>query len=797
MVNFFQKKLLNISESIKFIIFVFLSLMLFGCSGGGGSSGINSGSAACSYNGSTYSGCYPARQSSSIYETSEYQYNYGVGDSNSSDAYSRELSGEGTVVGVFDTGINTSHTEFSGKNISGYNYQDSNSTIQDQDGHGTHVAGIISANKNDTGMHGIAYGVTSIQSYQILKDDGFFVDAGTNTVIQDASNRAISANVKVANHSWGGSIAVTSVNKSTIEASISTEVDGYESMVSNNIIQVWATGNDYATQPSVRSGLPYHYSNIKELWIAVMAIDTNGNEANFSNRCGVAADWCIAAPGVSILSADEDDNSGYTSLSGTSMAAPHVTGAIAVLIETFPTLSAEQIVDRLLTTASTDGLTDTDGNSYSSAVFGHGKLDLDSATKPIEVLSLSTAGNNFNNTQFHNVNNSKIKFSNVFGTRVIKNNKVKKQSNLFDSLSSMVAVFDSYDNATFYLSLSNFIEGDKYQDSNLEKLIFIDNSFQNRVFLTKNIYIDFVEDYNFKDIDLFDNYNNNYFNNFSINYIDSTFNFSYNYSYSNTFFNLTSEREFDYFYTNQSFQNPLIALNGISQSFNFSKEFSDIFSYNLFFETQIPYDYNKKNFKQNNSYLGLSKIEFKSHNSTFGIEYGLFYEPTSFLGSMSSGAFAIKDSKTNFLSVSYSNSINTYKFSANFFFANTNIDTDNGSMYSNFDNIRTSSWFLVIEKLINHHSDNFISLLIHQPLRANSGSFSLDIPKFADSSGNIYGEKIKYDLEPDSREINYEVSYNLVNGTLEYKLGGLLIKNGGHISKNSHKILLVEVKNNF
>ena len=331
--------MINFTNFFSLLLFIFF---IVSCSGGGGSSGISSNTGTCSYSGSTYSGCYPARQQPSSYETSEYQYNYGVGDSNSSDAYSRELTGEGTVVAIFDSGINTSHSEFSGKNISGYKYQDSNTTIQDQLGHGTHVAGIIFANKNDAGMHGIAYGVTSIKSYQILKDVDGFVNTGSNTVIPDAATRAINANVKVANHSWGSSTAVTSISKSTIEAAIGSEVDGYESMVSNNIIQVWATGNDSYTQPSARSGLPYHYANLKELWIAVMAIDTNGNEASFANRCGVAADWCIAAPGVSILSADEDNNSAYTSLSGTSMAAPHVTGAIAILIETFPTLSAEQ-----------------------------------------------------------------------------------------------------------------------------------------------------------------------------------------------------------------------------------------------------------------------------------------------------------------------------------------------------------------------------------------------------------------------------------------------------------------------
>ena len=374
---------------------MYIISVLTGCSGGSGSSTINNNSNTCSYQGNTYSGCYPARQTSSSYETDEYQYSYGVGSLSSSIAYSRELSGDGVKVGIFDTGINPNHSEFSGKSFSGYNYQDSNTTIQDQHGHGTHVAGTIVANKNNTGMQGIAYGVTSIVSYQIFRDNGVFLEQSS---VRDASERAISANIKVANHSWGTTGEDNSFTTAYIDYFHIKEVNGYQDMVNNDIIQVWATGNNGLAIPNLQAQLPHHYSELKELWIAVTGIDSNGTEYTNANRCGIAADWCIAAPAVSVISTDEDNTSGYEVYTGTSMAAPHVTGAIAILIEAFPTLSPEQIVDRLFATASTSGLTDRDGNSYSSSVFGHGKIDLDAATKPIEVLALSSPNNDLNNT---------------------------------------------------------------------------------------------------------------------------------------------------------------------------------------------------------------------------------------------------------------------------------------------------------------------------------------------------------------------------------------------------------------
>ena len=779
----------------KLHLFFFILIVLTSCSGGGGSSGISSGSGTCSYTGSTYSGCYPARQQPSSYETSEYQYNYGVGDSNSSDAYSRELTGEGTVVAIFDSGINTSHNEFSGKNISGYNYQDSNTTIQDQNGHGTHVAGIISANKDDTGMHGIAYGVTSIQSYQILKDsDGFFVGAGTNTVIPDAANKAINANVKVANHSWGGPYDVNSVSKSAIEAAYGAEVDGYESMVSNNIIQVWATGNSESTQPSIRPGLPYHYSNLKELWIAVMAIDTNGNEASFANRCGVAADWCISAPGVSILSTDEDNNSGYTNLSGTSMAAPHVTGAIAILIETFPTLSAEQIVDRLLTTASTEGLTDIYGNSYSSAVFGHGKLDLDSATKPIEVLALSSGSSSLSNSKFYNINTSGIKFSTAFGSKIIKGNKITKNSGLDNLFAGQVAVFDSFDNATFYMNLNSFVNTSEYINSELLNSILFNDVYEKRVLLSSNLYIDFIENNNYSNNISSSNPDKNYFYNFTLNYRRNSMNFEYNYSYSSDFYFLTADREMENIYIDNALSNPLISMNGKSQSLTLSKAVTNKLSYNLFIERQIPYDEYKDHYNQDDSYIASTKIEYKNQSNVISTEYGVFYEPTSFLGSLSSGAFKINESNTTFIFLELDSSVKGYRILANYFHANTKVDISTDSMYSNFKKLSSSSWSLGVEKLISNNGKEFIRFLSYQPIRVNNGSFQLNIPKYADMFGNIYSSYVEYDLEPNSREINYEISYNKKTKNIDYKIGTLMIRNGGHIKSNNSKIFLLEVK---
>ena len=786
---------MRFSRSV-FVLCIFC--ILLGCSGGSGTSTTNNNSSTCSYQGDTYSGCYPARQTSSSYETDEYQYSYGVGSLNSSVAYSRELSGDGVKIGIFDTGVNPNHSEFSGKTFSGYNYQDSNTIIQDQNGHGTHVAGTIIANKDNTGMQGIAYGVTSIVSYQIFRDNGVFTGQSS---VSDASTRSISANAKVVNHSWGTSTTNNSFSKSYLDIFHSTEITGYQNMVNNDIIQVWATGNDGYATPNLQAQLPYHYSNLKELWIAVTGIDSNGTEYSAANRCGIAADWCIAAPAVSVISTDEDHTSEYQNYSGTSMAAPHVTGAIAILIEAFPTLSAEQIVDRLFATASTSGLTDRDGNSYSSSVFGHGKIDLDAATKPIEVLALSSPSNNLNNSSnnsnnstFHDVNNSKIIFSSAFGNKISKNNMLMKNVNLAEKFSETVVVFDTFDNAAFFVNLNSFIDISEYRDINLENLLLLNDISEKRIFLSQNIYVDFVENHNNYNDNIVSDLNDNYFNNLTLNYTNERYKLSYNYSYDKEYYFLFSEKIANNMYKNNAFINPFIAMNGESHSLDYKHKIFDNVSYSLFVEKQIPYEYYTDNFNQKMSYLVSTKIKFTNNKNIFETEHGFFNEPTSFIGTVSSGAFDIEKSKTNFLGLTYTYKSKTNRILLNYFYADTKVKIDNKSMFSNFNNIKSTSWSIGLEKFLNNNYDEMISFLLYQPLRVESGSFSLYIPKYSDSLGNIFYSESQYELEADKKELNYEISYSLNKENFEYKLGTLFIYNGGHIKNNNNKIFILEVK---
>lgn len=169
-------------------------------------------------------------------------------------------------------------------------------------------------------------------------------------------------------------------------------------------IIVWSAGNQEGTNPdspTIFPGLGHLYPELQEHIVAVVSVGRNGAISGGSNRCGVAKSFCIAAPGVGLVvpTSDTDQHwrrvgagpSSYrTSFSGTSAAAPVVSGALAVMRSFFKnpdgtySLGNTELVARMLATANRNGIY-ADSDTY-----GHGLLDLDAATRPVGELMMAT-----------------------------------------------------------------------------------------------------------------------------------------------------------------------------------------------------------------------------------------------------------------------------------------------------------------------------------------------------------------------------------------------------------------------
>ena len=114
-------------------------------------------------------------------------------------------------------------------------------------------------------------------------------------------------------------------------------------------VLIFATGNDGAANPGIPSGLPYLFPELKNNWIDVTSVDKTLRWAPNADACGVSAMWCIAAPGEVIYSTIPTNE--YKNLNGTSMAAPHVTGAVAIAKQMFPNASGAELASIVLRTA--------------------------------------------------------------------------------------------------------------------------------------------------------------------------------------------------------------------------------------------------------------------------------------------------------------------------------------------------------------------------------------------------------------------------------------------------------------
>ena len=151
-------------------------------------------------------------------------------------------------------------------------------------------------------------------------------------------------------------------------------------------------------QGSIHSQLPREVEKLKGKWLAVIALGENGRIHKYSNGCGNAQAWCLAAPGIDITSSlPGDTKTGM--MSGTAQAAAYVSGAVAVVASTFPTsngLSIEaqkqrvkDLVAIILNTADYIPLLEDDMGGDTNEVYGHGKLNLARATDPIGLTMIS------------------------------------------------------------------------------------------------------------------------------------------------------------------------------------------------------------------------------------------------------------------------------------------------------------------------------------------------------------------------------------------------------------------------
>jgi subtilisin family serine protease/subtilisin-like proprotein convertase family protein len=208
----------------------------------------------------------------------------------------------------------------------GWDFVNNDNDPMDDNGHGTHVAGTIGAvGNNGVGVTGINWSI-SLMALKFLNSSG----SGLVSRAVMAIDYAINKGVKITNHSWGGATYSLS-----LAAAIGRARDAGHIIVA-------AAGNsaqNLDSSPQYPASFSTQYDNV----IAVASVNSSDQLASSSNYGKNTV--TLAAPGVSILSTVP--NNGYAYYSGTSMATPHVTGAIALYWASHSSMSYSQVIDKL------------------------------------------------------------------------------------------------------------------------------------------------------------------------------------------------------------------------------------------------------------------------------------------------------------------------------------------------------------------------------------------------------------------------------------------------------------------
>jgi len=358
-------------RSATWLSIVCTAALLAACGGGGGGGGSSAGGSPVR----TVSAPDPIRITPVLQPgeqpvgTAESTANYGVAQIGADIAYAAGATGRGVKVAVIDSGISLDHPEFAGR-LDRRNSIDivtgGRASLEDESGHGSHVAGIIAANVDGAGMRGIAPQATLLAIRADLRDASICDRPGCGYFDSDvaaALDYARAQGADVINLSIGKDGEISSAYRTALERA-----------VASGALVVVAAGNQGNDQPLTPARLATQ-GGIAGGMLVAGAVDRDGTIYGPTNRPGGTAPYFLVAPGVDIYSTFRDGR--YARLTGTSMATPHIAGAAALLKGAFPSLSMQQVAAILLETADDLGAPGIDQR------FGSGLVNLERALQPV------------------------------------------------------------------------------------------------------------------------------------------------------------------------------------------------------------------------------------------------------------------------------------------------------------------------------------------------------------------------------------------------------------------------------
>ena len=779
----------------KGMFIVVSAFLLVSCGGGGSSGPVSELPKEVVLESESASNLFPLLDLKEI-ESPEYFNQWGLDFINASNAYVIGGTGKGVTIAVVDEALDWGHHEFLKENIlhpdSILTYSGNREPSAWEKFHGTATTSIIAARRDDqdipSNMQGIAYESQILFIATELGDppaDGDYVPVSIQKYdwsYYDLSEAKLyddlSSKTQIVNNSFGFTGQISDYPKEVFEENFPNFINSLRQ--NNDTIFVWSAGNYNgitdtsgnkvdATDPGWLAGLPYYFPELADNNIAVVAIDREGEIADWSNRCGVAKNSCIAAPGSRINvavpnnlynSLSENQKSSinqdvlnylkdkpteaYLLVSGTSFAAPHVTGALAVLTDIFgKNLNPSEIVQRLYNSANKEG------KYANSEIYGHGVLDLGAAVSPMGLISF------YDEKILPGISTS------------IKDSRIGTGNSIGDSLiigfrDISISVFDAF-GAPFFLKMNSFLYKNSNSGLQLQRLM----NFQKRRYistsenlLTFSSWDNIVNNYGYSGLRLSDagfHFENNKFN----------FSLFYGVNPSSHLFHPLEKLRMSYSFMNKDiFEIPWLrhAEDGFSLSFSLKNIFQGL-KINLFSGSTRQDDWiSLPSFiipKQNRSFGGFVSFYNQKNKNNLSLTFGFLGQKDQLLDHSSYGAFGnFENTKTVFLSTLNKFQINKHwNLIANFNISHV-LPNKSEKFIKKVSDLYESSFDIgFLKKKIFNDSDN-LAILFSQKPYAEKGKLNFSAPIGRDFDRNIHYKTNLISLRPSGRNLSFQLIWS-------------------------------------
>ena len=804
-------------KSLSFISILLFSSFLYNCAGGGGGGGASS---STTFLDSGTSKTYTASTATTWAGRTEFdKINDGATSSqnpyevlNVHKAYAYGLSGYGTGIAIMDRYMDINHYEIQdkwnstpcGTSLSGGACGFGYGSLTADSGtnyHGNAVSSIAAGgwDSNATNsMMGVAYNAGLHLTDYTQKTGDYYADHWA-----DGTDNAKEKGMIVQNNSWG--FTNTAYNSSTTYTSSSiatlasnngltsnaTSIDNYitalNSFQENGVIVYALSNSTGLSDADVPAALPEIYTQLNEAWITVGNVEITGASGNEtytrkSAICGSTAAYCVVADGFEMYGAiNYDGTNSYNGDigSGTSYAAPQVSGLIALLAEAFPSQTSSQLTDRILASADNSFFTASASTSFANGIthgynttYGHGIPDIYAALQPITSSKMSESiliGDNIENAVVHSLNKSNLTNGLVFGDSIANSFKGKK-SYFHDALYG-----------AFEYEFENHLVSENSNKINNLESSFNENKFESFATVIDNsdkkLNYSFVVD------------ENNYLvpeEGISYSFSNNNYNLNTSYNYPlDINLGYVSSDDIDTFNNNENILLPY--LTSKDNSYNMSTNIFNGKDSHIslgYMQTDDKFSLDKKGYV-------LSYVNLKKDNAILA---GITTERDGFLDNKFSGAFSLdnNDNSTNFIGFRQNTKLGKNELMFVSSYGSTKVSTSPNSLITNIDNVNTTSFSANLSRKEVLNKKDRLIFSISQPQRVESGRMTYLVPKLNDKDGTLNYNKYETKLKPSGRHIDFALDYIInLSENINLSFQGKVIDDFSHVEKDTLDALLI------